>query len=153
MGTFSKATRSIGTALRNSAFSAISPPVRQQVPRTFQTQFYQAQKSNIRRLTHQVVPIRAQRTRRIRPPIPGLYRPEIGRPSPNFGRLVPQYPKFKNFMTYRPRRAAARQPFKAAPIWRYNESARTFLLTRPKAPLTTLSRHEGAGIVGARSSL
>jgi len=153
VGTFSKISRTIGVAIRDRAMRIVSPPVRQRVPMIFRSQFRQAQKRNIRRLTHQVVPIRSQHTKRIRPPIPGLYRSEIARPSTNFGKLLPQYPKFKNFMTYRPKLAARQQPFKASPIWGYNESARTFLLTRPKSPLTTLSRHDGASLVGSKGSI
>jgi len=155
VGSFSRVTRSIGTTLRNTATRAISPPAREQVPQIFRSQFHQAQKRNLRRMTRQAVAIRPARTRRIRPPMPGLYRPEVGTPlySPNFGRLLPEYPSFKNFTLHRPRRPAIHQPFKPGPIWRYNEGARTFLLTRPKPPLTTLSRHASAGLVGARSPL
>ena len=152
MGSFAQVTRSIGTTLRNTAVRAMVPRKRQ-VPGVFRSQFGQAQKRNIRRMTHQAAAVRPMRTRRIRPPMPGLYRPEIGRPSPNFGKLMPEYPTFKNFTLYRPRRAAAQQLFPTGPAWRYNEGARTFLTTRPKPPLTTLSRHEGAGLVGARSSI
>jgi len=151
MGNFSSKLRGIDAAIRNAATRVFHQRPRV-VPQVFRSQFHQAQKRNLRQMTRQAIHIRPMRIQRIRPPIPGLYRPTIGY-SPHFGKLLPEAPRFKNFTLVRPRSRVPQQLFKQGPRWRYSEAAHTFLLNHSRSPLTTLSRHTSASLVGARSIL